>query len=392
MRLSALSRLAAAAGALLSLACATPAAAESKSPFQFEAAYRVDLFGVADGGLSRGARYLDNVSASLDVDLDRAVRWKGAKTHFNLLNNFGGRPNDLAGTLQGVDNIEVGERRLKLYEAWIEQDLAGGAGTVRAGLYDVNSEFYVTDPSGLLINPSFGVGPEFAATGPGGPSIFPSTSLAVRAEVRPGKTTYVRAVALNAQPGDPGDRGGVDVSFDEGLLLVAEAGWEGPVRLALGVWRYTRDQGDLREFDPMGNPKGRSSEGVYGLAEAPLAGKEGGRLLSAFLRGGLSDGDTGPFRGSVVGGLLLEQPFRGRPDSALSAGVAWARLSDKLRASALDLGERLASAETVLELTYSDKVLPRLTLQPDVQYVLRPGGSRTAGSALVLGLRATVGL
>lgn len=44
----------------------------------------------------------------------------------------------------------------------------------------------------------------------------------------------------------------------------------------------------------------------------------------------------------------------------------------------------------MVELTYSDQVLPFLTLQPDVQYVRRPGGLRDTDDAVVLGLRAIV--
>lgn len=44
----------------------------------------------------------------------------------------------------------------------------------------------------------------------------------------------------------------------------------------------------------------------------------------------------------------------------------------------------------MVELTYSDRIAPFLTLQPDVQYVRRPGGLRDVDDALVLGLRAIV--
>ena len=55
-------------------------------------------------------------------------------------------------------------------------------------------------------------------------------------------------------------------------------------------------------------------------------------------------------------------------------------------------------SETVLELTYQAVVAPWLTVQPDFQYVLSPGGSvpnpqapaRAVGDAAVLGLRTTI--
>ena len=62
--------------------------------------YKADLFSVVEGGAQRGTRYLDNLDIVADVDLDRAIGWSGATAHASLLNNLGGRPNDLAGTLQ----------------------------------------------------------------------------------------------------------------------------------------------------------------------------------------------------------------------------------------------------------------------------------------------------
>ena len=122
--------------------------------------YTADVIGPVQGGVAKAGRYLDNLDITLDGDLERAVGWKGATVHAYVLNNMGGRPNDVAATLQGVDNIEVSRERLRLYELWIEQSLAGGAASVRAGLYDLNSEFYATGASDLLIAPPFGIGSE----------------------------------------------------------------------------------------------------------------------------------------------------------------------------------------------------------------------------------------
>lgn len=48
------------------------------------------------------------------------------------------------------------------------------------------------------------------------------------------------------------------------------------------------------------------------------------------------------------------------------------------------------SFESVVELTYSIRLAPAIALQPDLQYVLHPGGSRQYGNALVAGFRAVV--
>jgi porin len=41
-------------------------------------------------------------------------------------------------------------------------------------------------------------------------------------------------------------------------------------------------------------------------------------------------------------------------------------------------------------LTYSIRLAPAIMLQPDLQYVLHPGGTQQYGNALVVGVRAVV--
>ena len=179
-------------------AVAEPSAARAADPaWTLAAEYTADVTGVVSGGVQSGSRYLDNLSVELDGDLDQALGWRGARLHMSGLYNGGGEPNALAGTLQGVDNIEVGAQGARLFEAWIEQDL-GGAATLLAGLYDLNSEFYATEASGLLLAPPFGIGSELASTGPNGPAIFPSSSLAARLRIGDMETFYAQAAVVNA--------------------------------------------------------------------------------------------------------------------------------------------------------------------------------------------------
>jgi porin len=358
-----------------------------------EITYMGDVAGTVRGGTAHAGRALDNLDVIVEGDLEKLVGWRGATVHGHLLNNSGGAPNDLAGTLQGVDNIEVGRPRARLYELWLQTSFADGRGSVLAGLYDLNSEFYSTEASGLLLAPSFGIGSEFASTGPNGPSIFPSTALAVRARIEGGQGAYVQAAVLNAHAGTVGDPDGPSTKFDNGALMIAEAGIGDSWRLAAGGWFYTERQADLRDLDVNGDPALSKARGGYLLAEYPfIDGGEAGRSVRGFARLGVSDGDTTPFRSGWQAGVLVERVFASRPDSAFSIGAEQGMLSSKQRANTLDAGVSPAEAESSVEITYSDKVAPRLTLQPDLQIVRRAGGDQDARNVVVVALRMTVAL
>jgi porin len=373
------------------LAVAAPALAQDKDgPWTVEAAYTADLIGPVAGGLEHKAEALDNLDVIADLDLGKAMGWDGATLHGYLLVNNGGIPNDNAGALQGIDNIEVARQGARLYELWLEAPL-GEKTSVRAGLYDLNSEFYANDSAGLLINPSFGIGSELAATGPNGPSIFPSTALAVRLN-HEWDGGYVRGAVLNAHAGVPGDPDGVHLEFDSGALVIAEAGLTGNLRLSVGVWRYTDDQDDIRDVTPGGDPLQRTAQGLYVSGERVLAGDEDSQQVTAFFRAGVSDGDTSPFKGGWQAGVLVERVFAGRPDSAFSVGAQQGYLSSKMRANMVGGGVDASRAETGFEVTYSDRLNDRITLQPDLQVILDPGGESGADPVVVLGLRLTVDL
>lgn len=314
-------------GLIAALSFATPSLAAGR-PIEISGEAIVDAVGDLAGGQDREVRLLSNVSISGEVDLAALGLWDDARAHVELLDNRGGRPNDGSATLQGVDNIEVPRPGLRLFEAWVEQDLPGGS-SLRAGLYDVNSEFYTNDSASLLLAPPFGIGSELAATGPSGPSIFPSTALAVRALVPLDRNgTFLRAAAINARASTLGDDAGVDFSFKDGLLLMTEAG--GPaqrLRWSLGGWAYTRNPANIYETKPDGSAMHRASYGAYAVLERDLRASRDS-LLTMFVRLGLSDPHTTPYQGSVQAGLHMSPAWPGREDSRVSLGIAHAFVND----------------------------------------------------------------
>ncbi|MCJ2183285.1 carbohydrate porin [Novosphingobium sp. 1949] len=345
----------------------------------------VDVVAPLSGGGDHRVRVLDNTDLTLDADLERLVGWQGARAHVYLLGNHGARPNDRIATLQGFDNIEVGRSGIRLFEAWLEQDIGGGS--LLVGLYDLNGEFYVTDSAGTLVSPPFGIGSELAGSGPNGPSIFPLSALALRGSLDLGdEGGFVRAALVNADVGSWGDPGGVDLHFREGVIAVAEGGVarEG-FKLALGAWAYSKRHEHLWATGPGGAPLYQHTRGIYALLDGTLAGSEGGSALSGFLRGGVIAGQATPYRASAQTGFLLAPALAGRPGSAFSIGLHAAWTSAAHREALAAEGEQAAVFERGIEVTYADEILPGLTLQPDFQIVQNPGG-RAGQPAAVIGL------
>jgi len=363
----------AACGVLAAPLIAWAAPAWADDPAKLNLTYTLDAVSVDGGRL----RVLDKLLA-----VGEATLRPGLKGRISALEVSGAHPNLSAGTLQGVDNIEVVRHRGRLFESWLQQDL-GHHASLRAGLQDLNLEFYATDSTDLFVSPTFGIGAEMGASGVNGPAIFPSSALGARLRLEPAADLYAQAAAFDAKAGGLGDPGGVDLGFHEGLLLAAQAGWTGHGQVALGAWRYTRRQRPI-PADP--DPAWRfRSQGVYALVEQPL-GPTDARAI-AFLRAGIAQAAGLPMRAAMQAGVTVKGPLANRPDGRFAVGVGAAWPSARLRRLTRDAGAR-PRAEQLVEVTYADRVAPHLSLQPDLQ-LLRHGGARAGRDEAVMILRLT---
>lgn len=355
-------------------------------PVTTSAVYTADVIADVFGGRARGVRYLDNLDLQVAVDAERLVGWRGARAFGYILHNNGTRFSPaLAGDFQIASNIETGVRATRLFEAWLEQDI-GRSASVKAGLYNLNSEFDTTLSGTLFLLSSHGMGPDIAQSGRRGPSIFPVTSVAVRGEVALDDRWLVRAAVLDAVPGDPAHPAATAIRLRrrDGALVIAELARLGTrTKLAVGSWRYLarlpRLQDEPREGD--------GSRGAYALVEHQLHGAvRGGAGVSGWLRYGVADRRYNPAAQYLGGGVVRTGVGAARPDDQI--GLSFAAVSFGPRYRRI---ERTGPGELIVEAAYRLVARSWLVIEPDVQWVASPGGRRDVRDALVVALRIKIG-
>lgn len=363
----------------------------SEQTYQYEAVYTADVITNTRGGLDTGTGVLGNLDLKLTLN-----PWQNGQIFLYAISNLGSKPNrDLVGSVQGVDNIEVETNTAKLYEAWIEQGFASDHYSIRAGLYDLNSEFYVTDAAGLFINSSSGIGAEFAQTGP---SIFPTTGVALRFKALLPADIYWQAAVLDGVPGDVNDPRHTHIQFheDEGKLLVSEFGWSHGLpglpeggKYSLGYWEYTENFDDLVNVDAGGNPLRHKNNGAYLLAEQTLldADKHDGRSLVAFVRYGRANNDVNALENNLNTGVVFSGLAGGEWNDQIGLVYSSVETTDKFRQAQLIAAAPVESREEIIELTYRLDINRWLAVQPDIQYVINPGTDPTLNNAVVVGAR-----
>lgn len=361
-----------------------------------EIVYKLDVISNRSGGKGIGTRVLDNLDVKFNLDGEKLFNSKGTSAKIYFLHNNGGAPGAaMVGDSEGIDNIEVTTPTGRLYEAWIQQNSMEDQLSFLAGLHDLNSEFYVTDTSGIFLRPTFGIGTDMGQSGRNGPSIFPVTSACVRVKVQPSPKYFIQVAAFDGVPGDPNNPRGthIDLRRGDGDLLVGETDYmlgekSTNGKIGIGAWKYTRKVDDLVDVDASGNPIKRRSDGMYVLGERQIYQVSGhdDQGLKIFARYGIANGDVVQFDYAWSAGVVYTGLVPGRDKGQLGLGVEGAHTSNKYRKA---VGSADAS-ETAYELTYSDNLTPWLAIQPDIQYIVNPSADPALKNAMVVGTRLTI--
>ncbi len=333
-------------------------------------AWTTDAVADLSGGLRRGGLVMHNLDLTTDW---RAGEWSA---HGYILGNFNGGFSDrYAGDIQTVSNIDT-TPAVRLFETWVRHTSSDGKTTATFGLINLNAIFDVQDVGGLFHNSSHGIGPDYSQSGP---SIFPISALGFVAEHRMGPLR-LRAGVFDGVPGDANDDrrfAYIRLAGDEGAHIVAEAQYDfRGGRVKLGHWA---DTAAYPRID--GTANGHRS-GTYGQAQVTIDD-----TTQAWIRTGIGQDTTLPLSAYIGGGVVRSGPF-GRGDDAIGVSVAHARFGVPYRATQ----SASIDAETTWEVTYHYAVRKGLSLEPDLQYVVNPGGDLSVANAVVAGVRIRVDL
>jgi porin len=367
--------------------------------------HKSDVMMNLSGGIEQGTVLLGHTEARLALDLEKLLGWDSTSAYFNYHSNLGSKFNNYyVGSYMGVDNIEVATNTAQFYNAWIQKTYFSDVISIRAGLYSIDSEFYVTDTSGLFIASPYGMANEISQTDT--PAIFPLGGLAVRAKfTSPAKNCYFQAAVVDGVPGDPGNAYGTHIilGHGEGSMSILELGYtpqeekpstpelaesnqeeaESFNKTAFGLWQYSRSFNDLLATDATR----RHAQGIYILAERTLFSekKHPSQGLAGFMRLGTASQDIYPVDWTASFGLRYHGLFSGRDDDIAGIAVTYNHASNKYRQLAMS-----NSGETDWEFTYRANLKPWLSFQPDVQYIINPGMNSGIKNAWVVGFRTEV--
>jgi len=301
------------------------------------------------GGIRTGTAFDDKLVVGISADTSDLGLWKNGLLRISAQQLRSGLPSQkLTGDAQVLSNIAAPDS-VRLNEFWYRQDVPSHGLRLQAGLLDLNATFVTTDSAQLLINSSFGIMPTLS--GDTTPSIFPKFGWGAIAQKRGNLWTGGVAVFQ----GDPEARGSV---WRDGYTLISEAGrlWPGENGakggVKFGLWTYD---------GPSASGVPSSDWGAFGIGEWSVFTGAPGRL-TFFLQAGVSPPKEGAFASYAGLGADWAGPFAPHPKDHLVIGIARASLRGAPHV-----------AETAWEATYVLRT-GRLSIQPDLQYIVHPSG------------------
>ncbi len=385
-----------------------------------------DYVGNTQGGIRQGFVYDGLLDLEIDIDLNKAIGWKGGKIHFT---GYGIQGQNLAtqfvGSVLTTTNVEANPSIPKVGEFWFEQKLMDNQLGIRAGLLEADRYYIISPTANVFVNSTFGFPDGWEANMPGSGPGYPNAAPGLLASYDFNEDWKITASVMNGIPNGPdtsSSQYGTTLPVGNGTLSWLETafspGWflgnqVLPGYYKLGGWynSYTINNVTLSESGrTFSNPINTTYKGqysVYGLIDQALWREKNSSTqgLNAFARVTYSPQTS---RNLITWyfdtGLAYIGLFERRPEDIIGLGFAWAKftpfLNGQISAQNILAGTQtpMATAESLIELTYQAPISPWLTLQPFFQYAVNPGGkapmpnnpNQAIPNATIVGLRANV--
>jgi porin len=363
------------------------------------------------GGNRKAITYTAQLAFSGLFDLDRIAGMHGTSVQATVSYRHGDNLNTVAGIdmLQPIEEVYGRGQTWRLSEFYVQQRLAHDAVILRAGRMgagdfntfdcDFMNVSWCGSPAGNITSYWYN---------------FPVGQWGAWAKLR-GKLAFAQVGIYEDNRNNVLDNGFyLSVGGAKGVLVRAQAGLTPTFgahalagRYQAGFWHTSASDADVRD-DALGHPFVQSGlaprqvdgqNGFYIQAQQQITGsgsvdpitgavqrKNGVNLFVNYTRG---DPRTATLVEQVTGGLYLDAPFASRPRDHF--GIAAARNHYNSRAAQSDVLAGIApyprKDEFVFETYYALSVRPGISIRPDLQYILSPGGFSRAGSVTVLGIR-----
>jgi porin len=387
---------------------------------EFYASYQTEGWGNTTGGLEQGTVYTGLLKFGLNLDLQKAIGWHGASFGTTWLWLSGRDASaELVGNFLTISNI-AGFNTLRNFELWFQQNLLNDKISLRLGQLAADSEFVISDYGSTFINGTFGW-PAFMYTNlpEGGPG-YPMGTLGIRLALNPldwftFQTAVFQGNVYAQNVNNHGFRWRLDSENGFFFLNEAQFRWNHrdgetglPGQFKGGAWFHTakfaephsdssvrgncgfyfildqmlyREAAKMAETTVAERQSGKSTLSKSDGASLPPAEQKSEQGLGCFGRIAFEPQDRNFIGFYFDTGLTYKGLIPTRDDDTLGVAFAYAKLSSGAKDAAIAEGSVGVGSEMVLETSYQAQITKWLSIQPDVQFIINPGGTQDLDNA-----------
>jgi porin len=387
----------------------------------FESYYVANPAGLASGGRSggQGFTYVDNFYLGITLDLEKLIGWRGAQFAVSGINRSGGSLTEAyVGSQYDVQQVHGGQN-VFLYNVTLEQRFWKDKAKIKIGRFGASDDFNSSPVYGLYMNNGINgnirnvlFDTQFSA--------YPFSTWAARLRLDPTPEINFQLGVFQTWSDIFNRRlNGLDLSIrdEDGVILMAQLGWtpeffkrpvptendgksgskevvEPAMKGLPGHYWIGGSYSPWKGYNQFGTPE--KTAGSYGFwahgdqmiyQEAP--GSEQG--LSLFVASGYYPQDNIsiiPWQINV--GAFYTGLFPTRERDKTIVGLIYGRFGDGYADTFSVTDRARPTRETVFEIAHRFQFTKFAYIQPDVQFVSRPGGAGVIDDAVVVG--AQVGI
>jgi len=364
------------------------------------ASYTTQVMGNPSGGQSRGFTYSGTLQASIFWDLHKLLGIPGLS--FNVGGAWSTGRNLSADHIGNIFTVQSaytapsnGTNNLTLGELYLQQRLLNNSLVIAAGRLEAWSTFALMPVLNNYVNTAINPGLFSLGINDAAFTLYPPGVVwGAQAIYNITPALQVAAGVFNTnQSSALGGKGGLNFTFQQGnrgALSVVQVNYlfnDAPGDTGLPGQYSFGGFYDSNRFSSLSNPNATKSGNysIYGMLQQ-MVYRDGGagsqKGLTVWGETALapkSSVNTMPY--FVGGGMSYQGLIPDRGDDIASAGVIYGTFSRYIPRT---------TAETVIEVNYQITLNGWLSITPDIQYVIRPSGSRAIGNAFVLGTQVAI--
>jgi porin len=376
---------------------------------EVSAHYQSETAGNPSGGNDQAVRYTQQLDFGVVLDLGRLADIDGGRIQIVLTDRAGrSLTNDAIGNIFSVQQLYGAGQNLRLAELNYQQTLLDGRVNFQLGWSPLGDNFATNPYACHFQNNGICGKPIGLAQDSGGARNFPVGQWGARLKLAPIPDVYAATGVYQVNPRLSDSDYGFYLGFkhDTGFIVPLEFGWlpgrdaDGlPGQYKIGAYYNSSDAPDVLR-DKNGASAGRtraqhsSRTGFYLLGTQMVFRERPGsdRGLTLFGTFAMGDPHVAQFGRSWAVGANYQGSVAGRDHDFLALVFASAQINPRLTRFQRDRNTvapgsiGVQTYERFAEIDYSAQLTPWLALRPNLQYIIRPGGTGKIPDAFVIGL------